>query len=431
MLKRLLPFWPLLIAIVLLGTFFLTQGTSRSLSLREDRILSSPQTEAAIEKLQQQLSQDQPSQERQRTLIALSYAYLQNIRETADTSLYGDIETLMQQAEAIDAKDPDIWLVRAAVSAGKHHFAETLAFAERAVQLNPRSARSYGILADAQVELGQYEQAVATVQTMVDLRPDFSAYSRIAHVRELYGDREGAIEAMNMAIDAGGAFPENSAWAEVELGKLSMPDQLTTAEQHFQRALSIVPDYPRAVQGLGKVAFAREQWDKALEHFTRAYTLLPVAEHAIDLGDMYFLRGEELKATQLFALADAAFRESERTGTNIDLEYAMFLLDHDMQPALALEKAKSAYTNQPSIDGADTLAWALYNNDRSAEAQTYVPQTLRLGTPSAAIHYHAGLIALANGNRVDARKFLEKARTLNPYFSLLHAKKLQDTLSRL
>ena len=43
-----------------------------------------------------------------------------------------------------------------------------------------------------------YADALHTVQTMVDMRPDLSSYSRASYVRELHGDVTGAIEAMQV-----------------------------------------------------------------------------------------------------------------------------------------------------------------------------------------------------------------------------------------
>lgn len=52
---------------------------------------------------------------------------------------------------------------------------------------------------------------------MIDLRPDYNSYIRIAYIRELYGDIAGAKNSIKLAIDAGSKHPENIAFAYVEL----------------------------------------------------------------------------------------------------------------------------------------------------------------------------------------------------------------------
>jgi hypothetical protein len=52
-------------------------------------------------------------------------------------------------------------------------------------------------------------------------RPDYSALTRIAYVRELFGDMRGAMEIMETALSDGTATPEHAAWGLAELGRLA------------------------------------------------------------------------------------------------------------------------------------------------------------------------------------------------------------------
>ena len=51
----------------------------------------------------------------------------------------------------------------------------------------------YGLLGDAVLEQGSLDEAAIAYQCMVDLRPDLQSYSRVAHLRWLKGDVDGAI----------------------------------------------------------------------------------------------------------------------------------------------------------------------------------------------------------------------------------------------
>ncbi len=175
-----------------------------------------PQTalDARIRSLQETLRGDD---ERVKGLAAtmLGQAYLQKARETGDPGYYSKAETLFQQTLASDGDDVEAIVGLGTLALARHEFAAALDWGEQARALAPYHAAAYGVIADAQVELGRYDESVETVQAMVDLRPDLSSYSRVSYLRELLGDREGALVAMEQAVTAGSGYVENVAWVRV------------------------------------------------------------------------------------------------------------------------------------------------------------------------------------------------------------------------
>ncbi len=351
--------------------------------------------------------------------INLSQAYLQKIRDTADSSYYQKIVELMDQAEMIDPQHPEIPAIRASVEIGKHNFKKGYEYATKAIALNPQQYLNYGLLGDALIELGRYKEATEAFQKMVDIRPDYSSYIRIAYIRELYGDSEGAKQALELAIESGSSYKENVAFAYVELGKLLMREDLKKASTAFLQATALVKEYPPALEGMGKIAFFEKDYAKAEEYFQSAYTKLPIVQYAVDLGDLYTKQGNTTKAQQYFALAQIAFSASVKSGVNTDLEESLFLSDHDLDLQRALVLAERAYKDRPSIYTADHLAWALYKNGDYKKAATYSKDALRLGETDPLILFHQGMIALKNGNTAVGKKYLIQSLKINPYFSLL------------
>lgn len=367
-----------------------------------------------------------------RALVALANAYLQKVRETADFTYYQAIDELMREAGAYDPNDPNVLAVKASVALGRHEFSEALGLAESAIAKNRDRAIYYGLRGDAELELGRYDEAAASFQKMVDLRPDFASFSRIAYLRELHGDIEGAKDALRRAVEAGAYFKENIAWGYVESGKLEMRSDLGAAEGAFREALNVLPDYPPAFEGLGKIFFARGDPDTAIRYFSQAFEKLPIAQYAIDLGDVADISGDTAKAGQYFELAKLAFAKSVSSGVNTDLEEAIFLADRDLDLGEALAKARSVYAlRRTGIYAADALAWALHKNGKSAEAAAYSREALRLGEYDPLILFHAGIIAEANGDGTSAKRFLGRALEVSPYFSIRYADLARQTLAGL
>lgn len=77
----------------------------------------------------------------------------------------------------------------------RHEFEDAADFARRAQEINPTDATSWGVLADALIQLGDYEQATAAAQKMLDLRPGLASYSRASYDLELHGEHERAVSA--------------------------------------------------------------------------------------------------------------------------------------------------------------------------------------------------------------------------------------------
>ncbi|MES2966504.1 MAG: hypothetical protein V4668_01800 [Patescibacteria group bacterium] len=350
--------------------------------------------------------------------LSLSELYLQTIRETGDARLYEKIDTVLTTAQSARPTDARVLAKRAELANGRHEFNEGLELINEALALDDTAATYYGIKTDAEIELGQYEAAQQSLQKMVSLKPNFSSYTRIAYVRELYGDKEGAREALEAAISAGSVYTENIAWAHVELGKLLFGTATDESKKQFEQALALYPNYAPALEGLGRVAYDAGDKNEALLYFTKAFEVLPIAQYATTLGDYYTLEKEVGKAEQYYTLADLAYRDSK--GVNVDLEYAYFLARHG-DGGEALTRANRAYEARPSLFAAYTYALALYKNNKLTEAEEKITEAMRIGEYDPDIVMLASTIYAANNNTKQAESYAATAKNLSTYGALLNS----------
>lgn len=360
---------------------------------------------------------------------ALALGYLQKARETSDPSYYTRADTLLRQAHQDSPEDADTLIGLGTLALARHDFEAGLAWGQQAVARAPSRAAAYGVLADALIELGRYDEAVTTVQRMVDLRPDQASYSRVSYLRELHGDRAGAITAMQSAVQAGAAGAEGTEWARVQLGHLYFGEgNLADAERSYQEAVERLPGYVHAQGGLARVAAARGDTSTAIQRYTEATGAIPVPELVIHLGEVYRAVGQTDAADRQDALVRVMQQLSAANGMDTDLEMALF--DADRRVALddAVIRARAQWETRKSVHVADVLAWTLYRSNACQEADELAREALRLGTRDALMLFHAGRIAECVGDRPRAARLLNDALTLNPHFSLLYASEARRVL---
>jgi tetratricopeptide (TPR) repeat protein len=355
-------------------------------------------------------------------LALLGLAYQQRARETGDPTYYTKSDGVLRRALQYAPNDLLSTTGLGALALSRHRFRDALVLGRRAVALSPTTARGYGVLGDALLELGRYRQAFETFDRMVSLKPSLSSYARISYARELIGDVRGAATAMRLAIDAAVGQPEALAWSHTQLGKLFWSrGRGRAAAREYRNALAVRPGYVYALDGLAQVEAARGRLRAAIAAEQRAVDGIPLPQFVASLGDLHRLAGDRTGAHRQYALIGAIQRLLRANGVKTDLETALFDVDHAIRLPQALRLARAARADRPSIDGDDVLAWALTRNGRCRDALPYSERALRLGTRDATKLFHRGMVERCLGHREDAKQWFRRALALNPHFSILWA----------
>jgi tetratricopeptide (TPR) repeat protein len=353
--------------------------------------------------------------------IALATLYIQEARVTGNYSYYD--QAALRYIEEVLQKEPshfEALTLKAMLLLSQHHFGEGLELATKARDANPYNAFVYGLLVDANVELGNYKEAVKNADRMVSIRPDLRSYSRISYLRELHGDYTGAIDAMKMAVEAGGYGDEATEWARIQLAKLyEVTGERKAAEMHYTIALRERPGYAYALAGLAGLATAEKDLEKALLLFRQADSMISDPSIREGLARVYALQGDTKKKE---ALLDAVIQDM-RTGTKEDgaghpghhagKELAQAcLLKGDYKAALSYAQQESRSRGN-NIEIASLMAWLYYKTGETDKALGYAAASLKTGCKNPVLLCRAGVI-YAGKEPVKARVLLKEALQHGP-----------------
>jgi tetratricopeptide (TPR) repeat protein len=322
---------------------------------------------------------------------ALAATYMQRARETADPSFYAKAEGVLGTP-----RTPEALATAGELALARHDFRGALALGSRAGLVGAP------IRVDALVELGRYDEAERELQRMIDRRPNLAGYARVSYFRELHGDLTGAVEAMRLAVAAGGPAAENVAYVGALLGELERRrGRRAAARRAFEQALAVDPGNPGAEAGLARL-------ERGMARLRRLVERLPLPEYAIALGEAELAAGRKDAARQSFALVAAQQRLLGAAGVDTDAELAVFEADHG-DPRRAVELARQAWAAAPSVRTADALGWALTRAGDPQAGVRWARRALRLGSVDPLWRAHAGLAALEAGLEAEGRRHLRVA----------------------
>jgi tetratricopeptide (TPR) repeat protein len=342
----------------------------------------------------------------------LAIAYARRARETSDVQFYAKAEETLQKSFALSPGNFDGLRVEAWLCLGRHEFSKALEIATRLNKIAPDDVAVYGYLVDADIELGNDKDAVSAAQWMLDLRPgNVPGLTRAAYLRELHGKMSGALELMQMALDATPlSESEDRAWILAQMAHLELVSgDLSKAETCASAALEAFPNYHLALGRLAEVRLAQARYQDAVTLLAQRYAAAPRTEVLYSLGEAQALAGQH-------EAAQGSFREFERRALaesgladNANRELISYYVDQTAEPAKALEIARRELEVRHDVVTLAGYAWALAGTGDYEGANVEIQKALALGGKDPTVLFHAGAIALHLHQTGNAELYLKDA----------------------
>lgn len=313
--------------------------------------------------------------------------------------------------------------IRSAILLNMHQFKDALAEANSGVALNNFNSGIYGALVDANVEMGNYDEAVKDCDKMLSIRPDLRSYSRASYLRQIYGQNKGAIEAMRMAVAAGVPGAESTEWARTNLGDLYLnTGNIDSASILYRASLVYRPGYPYALMGMARLEKVQKNYDAAINYTKAAIQNMSETAFISFLADLYELTGNTAKAKEIRSdvvdlLEKSKKDEPKKAGVkhNVNRELATAYMNAGKLDK-ALEYASEDLAMRPAnIDANELCAWIYYLKGDYARAKIHAEKMLATDTKNASTLYKASAIYERAGEPSKANELMRSAMAVSQY----------------
>ncbi|GAB7108720.1 tetratricopeptide repeat protein [Streptomyces phaeofaciens JCM 4814] len=371
-----------------------------------------------------------------RSWAVLGAAYVEQGRRTADAAgQFPKAERALRTSLSVGPRDDAEALGSlAALANARRDFRAAKSWGEAAREAAPKRWTTYPQLIDAYTGLGDHKRARRALEALMELRSGPAVLARAAGVYWDQGRREDAQAALSDAAAAASSPAEEAAWRE-RAGQLAFErGEREEALRSFREAVRLDPDQRAARAGQGRALAALGRTSEALDAYGIALAGQPLPQYALELGELYESLGLTGQARAQYDLLRERVRREAAGGVDGALVLGRFEADHG-DPGAAVRRLRAEWRRQPGIAVADALGWALYRAGRHKEALRYAAvatDRAHGGTVrSAAYAFHRGMIEGALGKTAPARRRMQEALRINPYFSPLYAPVARAALAKL
>ncbi|MER5176887.1 tetratricopeptide repeat protein [Streptomyces sp. NPDC002896] len=371
----------------------------------------------------------------QESWAVLGAAYVEQGRQTADAAYFPKAETALRTSLKEKPQDNVQALAGlAALANARHDFRTAKRWGEQAVDLAPKRWTTYPALIEAYGQLGDQEAAAKALETMRGLGTSGSSRAAVLlSAGQVYRDRGWREDAAAALSDATvlARSPAQEAVGLYRAGELLWErGEPAQALRYYEAALRADSGNHAALAGKGRALAALGRTAQALRAYKAAIAKQPAPEYVLELGELYESLEDAKWALAQYDSLRARVRRDGAGGVNDELTLGLFEADHG-DPAAAVRRLQAEWGRHESAEVADALGWALHRAGDDEEALTYALKAMDQGQISAVFAYHRGEIERSLGRYGAARRHLQQALRINPYFSPLLAPRAEAALEEL
>jgi tetratricopeptide (TPR) repeat protein len=330
------------------------------------------------------------------TYNELAVSLCRKARDTSDVALYDQANAAVDRSLALSPGNYDAMKLRVSVLLGKHEFQKALQLAQELNRKVLDDIGGWASLVDANSALGNYSEAERDAQWVLNLRRGSAlGFEKAAGLRELFGDNQGAIEFYGEALSRTAQSDlDQCAWLLTQKARVTLASgDAKSAGQILTQAFSLFPGSQFAALVMADVQSANGDYAGAAGLFEKCYRAVPSSANLYRWAVALEQAGQKDKASEQFAAFEKKARSEISQPYNANLELIAYYTERKSDPAEALRIATLESAKRQDCRTLASLAWALYQNGKFAEAKVAMDKALSVGIQEASYSKHAALIA--------------------------------------
>jgi tetratricopeptide (TPR) repeat protein len=365
---------------------------------------------------------------------SLARAYLKIARATGQNSWYLLAEeTAKQSLSLLSYHNNGAILILARTAQARHDFTNALGFANQVLKSEPTNEDALALLVTTHLAQGKLEDAKKAAEKLVNKIPSQGSFTLLALVLTAQGKDKETLDTFKYALSAEEPGEiGTSAWTRTLLGQFYYKrGKLKEAEEVYQEALKILPQYQLALVHLGELQTRQGNYSAALNYFDKVRVYSPdsstIFDHAVLRGKARIkqLQGNNGEAIALYQQAETLLRQenslegkfgNDQANFGHRRELARLLLErgnsNNISEALSLMETEILWRQDAQT--LDTYAWALFRANKHQEAKKVLDKAIALGTKDATIFHRAAMVENVLGNQSQMIAYQKLAQEIDP-----------------
>ncbi len=289
---------------------------------------------------------------------------------------------------------------------------DAIRLAQQVLQTHPVSPAAHVIAGKALVGKGNALRAETEFESSLEQDPVFlPALAAMLDLRIGQGRIKESIQSISALASK---RPENANIRLLLAQAYLKQGDLAGAEAAAKQAIAIDRNTPDAYGVLGEISRARGAFDEAISWYKMATEANPKKpENFMALSGLYGNQGDWPNAIHAAEHAYSLDPGSPFVANNL----AFLYLEHggDIHAALSLaQEARRKLPDSPIVS--DTIGWAYYKLGSPDAAVGPLSESVRRSPANPTYRYHLGMALLGTGKPGEAARYLQQALSTDPKF---------------